>query len=236
MHSIDWAKSLPRKPRYYLPGIPAHVVQRGNCRQAVFYADEDYQRYLDWLIEGASRHGCQIHAYVLMSNHVHLLMTPDTSDSISKLIQFVGRNYVTYVNRRYHKSGTLWEGRHKGCLVANDDYFLACMRYIELNPVRAGMVEHPSAYDWSSYRINATGAPIAPLSPHRLYQLLGQDKDGRASTYRELFSQCIASDCMLDIRATVQTGTPLGNQRFREQVETILQCKVGQSRRGRPNG
>ena len=227
--------SLPRKPRYYLPGIPAHVVQRGNCRQAVFYSDEDYQRYLEWLFEGAVRHACQIHAYVLMTNHVHLLMTPDASDSISRLIQFVGRNYVTYVNRCYHKSGTLWEGRHKGCLVADDDYFLACMRYIELNPVRAGMVEHPSAYRWSSYRSNASGAPIAPVSPHRLYLSLGQDKDDRALSYRELFRQCIASDCMRDIRATVQTGTPLGNQRFREQIEKMLQCKVGQSRRGRPN-
>ena len=226
---------MPRKPRYYLPGIPAHVVQRGNCRQAVFYSGEDYQRYLEWLFEGAVRHACQIHAYVLMTNHVHLLMTPDASDSISRLIQFVGRNYVTYVNRCYHKSGTLWEGRHKGCLVADDDYFLACMRYIELNPVRAGMVEHPSAYRWSSYRSNASGAPIAPASPYRLYLLLGQDKDDRALSYRELFRQCIASDCMRDIRATVQTGTPLGNQRFREQIEKMLQCKVGQSRRGRPN-
>jgi len=170
-----------------------------------------------------------------MTNHVHLLMTPDASDSISRLVQFVGRNYVTYVNRCYHKSGTLWEGRHKGCLVADDDYFLACMRYIELNPVRAGMVEHPSAYRWSSYRSNASGAPIAPVSPHRLYLSLGQDKDDRALSYRELFRQCIASDCMRDIRATVQTGTPLGNQRFREQIEKMLQCKVGQSRRGRPN-
>ena len=143
---------------------------------------------------------------------------------------------MTYVNRCYHKSGTLWEGRHKGCLVADDDYFLACMRYIELNPVRARMVEHPSAYHWSSYRSNASGAPIVPLSPHRLYQLLGQDKDGRASSYRELFSQRIASDFLVNIRATVQTGTPLGNQRFREQVEKILQCNVGQSRRGRPSG
>jgi len=219
-----------------LPGIPAHIVQRGNCRQAAFYADEDYKHYLDWLDEGAIRHGCQIHAYVLMTNHVHLLMTPDTSDAISKVIQFIGRNYVSYINRRYRKSGTLWEGRHKGCLVADDDYLLACMRYIELNPVRAGMVEHPVAYRWSSYRNNASGVPRAPLSPHRLYQMLSQENDGRASAYRELFHQCITLDCIQDIRAAVQTGTPLGNQRFREQVEKILQRKVGQSRRGKPNG
>jgi putative transposase len=134
---------MPRKPRFYLPGIPAHVVQRGNCRQATFFSDDDYAAYLNWLHEGAQQHGCAIHAYVLMTNHVHLLVTPAQSESISRLIQYVGRHYVTYVNHTYRKSGTLWEGRHKGCLVSSEEYLLACMRYIELNPVRAGMVATP---------------------------------------------------------------------------------------------
>ena len=131
---------MPRKPRYYLPGIPAHVVQRGNCRQAVFFDQGDYTAYLNWLKEGAAKHGCTVHAYVLMTNHVHLLMTPETTESISRTVQYIGRHYVTYINHTYGKSGTLWEGRHKGCVIASDDYLLACMRYIELNPVRAGMV------------------------------------------------------------------------------------------------
>ena len=111
---------MPRKPRFYLPGVPAHIVQRGNNRQAVFFSNEDYQAYLGWLKEGADKHGCSIHAYVLMTNHVHLLVTPESRESISRTIQFVGRNYVTYINRVYVRSGTLWEGRHKGCIVAED--------------------------------------------------------------------------------------------------------------------
>ena len=225
---------MPRKPRYYLPGIPAHIVQRGNCRQAVFYSAEDYSRYLEWLREGALNHGCRIHAYVLMTNHVHLLMTPQSHEAISRTIQHVGRKYVMYVNRTYRKSGTLWEGRHKGCLVADDDYLLACMRYIELNPVRAGMVEHPGDYRWSSFRQNSTGSPGKLLTPHWLYQSLGLDKDRRAEAYRALFQRAIDPDRLHAIQVTVQTGTPLGNDRFREQVERTLQRKVGQARRGRP--
>jgi len=108
---------MPRKPRFYLPGVPAHIVQRGNNRQAVFFSEEDFRAYLDWLKEGAENQGCSIHAYVLMTNHVHLLLTPERRDSISLMMQFVGRNYVTYINRRYRRSGTLWEGRHKGCII-----------------------------------------------------------------------------------------------------------------------
>ena len=125
---------MPRKPRFYLPGAPAHIVQRGNSRQAVFFEDNDYRNYLSWLTEGATKYGCAIHAYVMMTNHVHILMTPETKQSISQTIQYVGRHYVTYVNATYNKSGTLWEGRHKGCVVDSEHYLLACMRYIELNP------------------------------------------------------------------------------------------------------
>jgi len=141
---------MPRKPRFYLPDVPAHVIQRGNNRQAVFFSDDDYRAYLGWLKEGAVRRGCAIHAYVLMTNHVHLLVTPEARESISRTIQYVGRRYVTYVNHQYGRSGTLWEGRHKGSTISSDAYLLACSRYIELNPVRAGMVEAPGDYLWSS--------------------------------------------------------------------------------------
>jgi putative transposase len=225
---------MPRKPRFYLPDFPAHIVQRGNSRQAVFFSDGDYAAYLDWLREGAQRHSCAIHAYVLMTNHVHLLLTPQSRDSISKTIQFVGRHYVTYVNHRYGRNGTLWEGRHKGCVIASEGYLLACMRYIELNPVRAGMVGTPGEYPWSSYHINATGSKDELVTPHEHYLKLGQDKSHRAFAYRELFRSSLEPEQVHDIRTTVQTGTPLGNDRFRAQIEKILNCKVGQTRRGKP--
>jgi len=225
---------MPRKPRFYLPGVPAHIVQRGNCRQAVFFSDADYKAYLKWLEEGARRHGCSIHAYVLMTNHVHLLITPAAQDSISRLIQYVGRHYVTYVNHCYGKSGTLWEGRHKGCVVSTDDYLLACMRYIELNPVRAGMVCRPIDYRWSSYSTNANGRERAVITHHSLYKALGHNPNERGFAYRELFRQALEPEQIHDLRATVQTGTPLGNDRFREKIERTLNCSVGHARRGRP--
>jgi len=225
---------MPRKPRFYLPGVPAHIVQRGNDRQATFFGGGDYAAYLGWLREGADQHGCAVHAYVLMTNHVHLLATPRETDSISRLIQTVGRHYVTYVNHTYGKSGTLWEGRHKGCLISSDDYLLSCMRYIEMNPVRAGMVGHPRDYRWSSYRTNASAIESPLITPHALYDALGQTREQRTHAYRELFRNALEPDEVHAIRSTVQTGTPLGNARFREQIERILQRKVGQPRRGRP--
>jgi putative transposase len=225
---------MPRKPRFYVPGVPAHIIQRGNCRQAVFFCDDDYKAYLGWLEEGALRHGCMIHAYVLMTNHVHIIMTPATRESISRTMQYVGRHYVTYVNHCYLKSGTLWEGRHKGCVIASDNYLLSCMRYIELNPVRANMVESPGEYPWSSYLCNAYSKENDIIAPHELYLALGRQQDERVHAYRELFRNAMDTELLHDIRATVQTGTPLGNDHFRQQIEQALQCKVGQARRGRP--
>jgi len=225
---------MPRKPRFYLPGIPAHVIQRGNDRQPVFFDTGDYQAYLSWLKEGAEQHGCAIHAYCLMTNHVHLLLTPESSDAISKTIQFVGRHYVPYINHTYGKSGTLWEGRHKGCVVASDDYLFTCMRYIELNPVRAGMVGKPIDYCWSSYRGNATTHSDKLITSHVLYRQLARDARTRQYAYRELFRNALDPDQVHDIRASVQTGTPLGNERFQQEIEKALNCKVGQARRGRP--
>jgi len=225
---------MPRKPRFYLPGIPAHIIQRGNNRQAIFFAEDDYLAYLRWLKEGAKQHGCRLHAYVLMTNHVHLLMTPHEKGSISRAIQYVGRRYVTYVNARYGRSGTLWEGRHKGCLVADDQYLLTCMRYIELNPVRAGMVTRPVDYRWSSYQSNASGEMEQGLDPHRLYLGLGGSSLERAHAYRELFRSSLDPEEVHALRATAQTGTPLGNDRFRAEVESMLARSVGQPRRGRP--
>jgi putative transposase len=166
---------MPRRPRITLPGVPLHLIQRGNNRQACFFADEDYLAYLGWL-EGYVREGdCAIHAYVLMTNHVHLLLTPQTSRGAGELMKRLGQRYVQYINRTYRRSGTLWEGRFRSYLTQEGGYVLGCYRYIELNPVRANMVEHPAEYPWSSYRANAQGeSPL--LTHHPLYAVLDSDR------------------------------------------------------------
>jgi putative transposase len=148
---------MPRTPRLTLPDVPQHVVQRGNNRQATFFAAEDYRLYLDCLREAAAKYGCALHAYVLMTNHVHLLITPSGRQAVARTMQSVGRRYVQYVNYVYRRSGTLWEGRYKSSLVESEGYLLLCYRYIELNPVRAGMVQRPEDYEGSSYRAHAFG-------------------------------------------------------------------------------
>ena len=200
----------------------------------MFFDDGDYRAYLKWLQEGADRYGFSVHAYVCMTNHSHILGTPAQGDSISRLVQYVGRYYVSYINHTYGRTGSLWEGRHKGSLIDSDEYLLACQRYIELNPVRAGMVQTPGEYPWSSYRANAFGEEDPLLTPHRLYKGLGTDPSAQQVAYRELFRKSLAPEQVHDIRAAWQTGTPLGNDRFREQIEAAVKMKVGYARRGRP--
>jgi putative transposase len=225
---------MPRKPRFHVAGIPVHVVQRGNNRQAVFHDEQDYRAYLGWLKEGAQRYGCAIHAYVLMTNHVHLLLTPGKQDAIGRLLQYLGRHYVLYINHRYDRSGTLWEGRYKASLAQEEDYLLACYRYIELNPVRAGMVEGPGGYRWSSYHRNALGGADPIVVSHERYRALGGSEAERQQAYRGLFRVHVDVGQLKQIRDAWQTGTTLGIHRFKEQVETMLGRKVGQARRGRP--
>lgn len=225
---------LPRKPRFYLPGIPAHVVQRGNNRQAIFFDDSDYVAYLTYLKEGLARYHCVVHAYVLMTNHVHLLMTPYEKDAISHLTQYVGRHYVPYINYTYERSGTLWEGRHKGSLVQDETYFLNCMRYIELNPVRANMVNSPKQYPWSSHMKNAFNVDNDLITAHDSYLCLDENINARVMSYRDLFKQTLSEEMLSEIRACWQTGTPLGNDLFLQQIEAALNVRVGRTRRGRP--
>jgi putative transposase len=179
---------MPRKPRFYLPGVPAHVMQRGHNRDAVFFNSEDYREYLKILKKVALHYSCQIHAYVLMTNHLHLLVTPVEKNSISLLFQSIGRLYVPYINKTYQRSGTLWEGRHKGNIIESEKYFMICMKYIELNPVRANMVTQVDDYPWSSYTANAMGIPNSIISPHPLYSSLAPNKRERFEVYRELFN------------------------------------------------
>jgi len=228
---------MPRKPRFYLPGVPAHVVQRGHNREAVFFEDADYLAYLQWLSEASQKYDCSIHAYCLMTNHVHLLVSPATADGITRLMQYLGRHYVPYVNHKYGKSGSLWEGRYKASLVNAEDYLLACMRYIELNPVAADMVQTAGDYRWSSYRCNAHDETNALVRPHEIYTALGKGQD-RLAAYQSIFSahQDTLDATNDEIREASQTGTPLGNDRFQKQITKTLGQKTGQSRRGRPTG
>lgn len=226
---------MPRKPRFFIPGIPVHVVQRGHSRNPVFYEPSDYSAYLEWLGEAADKYNCAIHAYVLMTNHVHLLVTPDNKDGVSRMMQFVGRKYVPYINYYYGTSGSIWEGRYKASLVQEDSYLLSCMRYIELNPVRANMVKSPSAYRWSSYRANALGKVDKLLTMHPMYMALGSTVAQRKVAYISLFKYHVDKEELRDIRDCWQSGTPLGNDYFKQKIEDKLKCKVGQSRRGRPS-
>ena len=226
---------MPRKPRFYLPDIPIHVVQRGHSREPVFFEDSDYKAYLHWFLEAVERYHCQVHAFVLMTNHIHFLITPKNKDTISRVMQYVGRYYVPYINYHYGTSGTLWEGRYKASLVQEDNYLLSCMRYIELNPVRANMVSHPQDYPWSSYHANAEGKNIKLIRSHPVYQALGKSKTERLDAYKALFKAHIPDDEIKTIRRAWETGTPLGNDYFKEKIERKLQCKIGQDRRGRPS-
>jgi len=211
-----------------------HVFQRGHNREPVFFDDQDYLAYLRFLKASADTLGCLIHAYVLMTNHVHLLVTPKAANDISLLFQSIGRYFVPYINKTYQRRGSLWEGRHKGHILESEVYFLTCMRYIEMNPVRAEMVEHPAQYRWSSYAANALGIDNAIIQPHELYLLLGKTPEERQAAYRGLFATAINPDELDLIRASLHSGTPLGNDRFKEKIESALGCTVGFSKRGRP--
>ena len=226
---------MPRKVRFFLPGVPVHIVQRGHSREAVFFEDNDYLAYLRWLKEGAARYEVDVHAYVLMTNHIHILATAQETDGITRMMQYIGRHYVPYINHTYGTTGSIWEGRYKASLIHSEEYLLTCMRYIELNPVRANMVRSPGQYRWSSYRCNGQGKEDGLVTPHAMYQALDQAKPARLDAYRALFKAQLDKEVLADIRAAWQTGTPLGNDFFRQKIEAKLKCKIGQARRGRPS-
>ena len=225
---------MPRKPRFNLVGLPQHVIQRGNNREPCFFSDQDYRRYLEALEEVAGKYDCRIHSYVLMTNHVHMLITPMVDHGISQMMQALGRRYVSYVNKTYRRTGTLWEGRYKSCLIDSDRYLLTCMRYIELNPVRANMVSHPGEYLWSSYRINAQGEESSLIEQHPLYLELGSTLEARNVAYRELFRDHMSAEALHEIRDALNHELVLGRSYFKDKIEemTKRQTRLGQP--GRP--
>ena len=210
---------MTRLRRYCPAGMPAHIIQRGNNRVDCFMSDHDRATYMRYLGEASIKFDVAVHAWVLMSNHVHLLLTPSHSESASRLMQFIGRHYVRFFNRKYSRTGTLWEGRFKSSLIQAEDYFLTCQRYIELNPVRAGMVCHPGDYHWSSYKPNALGIESAIRQPHEIYLALGNSEKARLATYRGLFSEVISEKQLKQIRFTANKGLVLGSRAFTEMIE-----------------
>ncbi|HEY5739266.1 MAG TPA: transposase, partial [Gammaproteobacteria bacterium] len=197
---------MARLRRYCPAGIPVHVIQRGNNRQDCFRESQDKAAYHQYLQKASNLHALDVHAWVFMSNHVHLLVTPENASSVSKAMQSLGRQYVHYFNKKYSRTGTLWEGRFKSCLVQTEKYFMICQRYIELNPVRAGLAPHPLAFHWSSYKANALGVESELVTPHEVFLSLGRSATDRQSAYRALFGQVIQPAQLELIRETVNSG------------------------------
>lgn len=223
---------MARRPRLSIDGVPLHIVQRGNARQRCFFEDFHYSFYLGLMTELARPHGCEVHAYVLMTNHVHLLLTPQVAGNASRFMKNLAQRYVQCVNRERQRTGTLWDGRFKSCLVESETYLLRCHRYIEANPVRAGMVGDPSHYPWSSFSSNALGLPSPSLFPHPIYRALGNDDRARRVAYRALFDGRDDRD-INDIRSALRTGAPLGTPSFLAQLALRgFRIQPGQS--GRP--
>lgn len=227
---------MPRLPRLKLPNTPLHIIQRGNNRSLCFGSDEDYHFYLDHLAEISAKVGVAVHSYVLMTNHVHLLVTPQDVDGASQLMKRLGQRYVQYFNRAYRRTGTLWEGRFRSCVVGEEDYFLGCHRYIEMNPVRAGMVSHPGEYRWSSYGTNAQGEGGTLIRPHSNYLGLGLNDEERQEAYRALFRYELDPGLVDEIRRITHGGLVLGSERFAKEVALLAGRRTQRGMAGRPRG
>jgi putative transposase len=225
---------MSRPPRIEVPGVPLHIVQRGNDRADCFFGDIDRRYYLKCLAEAASARGCEVHAYVLMSNHVHLLVTPKTKGAASAMLQDLGRKYVRTVNRAHGRTGTLWEGRFKSSLIDTEKYLFACHRYIELNPVRAGMATAPADYPWSSHAYYAGFRPDRVITPHRLYTALSADPEARRSALLAMFKVAIPQAETESLRTAINRGWALGSEPFLAEMQRQLGRSIRPPRRGRP--
>lgn len=225
---------MPRKPRMFVANIPCHVIQRGNNRNVCFYSKHDYQFYLKCLNESCERYKVSLHAYVLMTNHVHLLLSPSDKTGVSKVMQSIGRRYVQYINKKLDRSGTLFEGRYKASLIEAESYFIACMRYIELNPVRANMVSLPKDYLWSSHHSNIGSKPRKGLTAHPVFQSLGDNPDKAFITYASLFRSEQEDYVVQKLRDYAHVSMPLGSEDFKHEIETALDRKIGYLKIGRP--
>jgi len=225
---------MPRGPRPVAPTIPHHVIHRGNNRQTIFFERKDYERFLMILTEAKRLHPCRLYAYVLMRNHVHLLLEPVTRDGLGKCMKVLAGRYTRYINREYRRTGTLWEGRFKSSPIQADEYLLACCRYIELNPVRASLVEAPEEYSWSSYRVRAFGEESRLVDLDPWYEGLGSTPPRRQQRYREWVMHTGLETERQTLRQGVQRGIVVGSDTFVAKVAGIIGQPMSRRSRGRP--
>ena len=225
---------MPRKPRVLVDGMALHIVQRGVDRAATFFDTDDYLLYLELLRQAAELHGLQVHAYCLMTNHIHLLLTPIEASELSPAMKRLTQIYVQRINRLYNRSGPLWSGRYKATLVGSDRYLLSCYRYIELNPVRANMVSHPAEYQWSSFKFNSGRCRSTLIEPHPAYIALGSDSKQRHFAYKALVAEALTNVELNQIRDATRQGVPLGDSQFVAKIEEMSGRRLELKRPGRP--
>ena len=225
---------MARLPRLSVPGYPHHIIQRGNNRQAIFASTADYMLLLALLKENAQKFGIAVHAYVLMTNHFHLLATPEQADGLPLMMQAVGRSYVRYFNDAQHRSGTLWEGRYRSTLIQTDRYLLTCMAYLDLNPVRAGLVRQAKDYEWSSHRHYIGQRADKLVAPHPLVWTLGNTPFSREAAYADLVDGGITSAQQGDLTRSVLSGWALGDEDFVADLQKRTTRRAVQTQAGRP--
>lgn len=226
---------MPRRPRIVYNNSTVHLTQRGNNRSACFFADEDYAFYLEQLALACKTHVIDLHAYALMPNEVHLLLSAADGQAPSRMMKQLGQRYVQYINRTYRRSGTLWEGRFRSCIMGEENYVLGCYRYIELAPMRGDIVNQPADYHWSSYQANTQSESSPLLAPHPFMQALGANEAERKDAYRELFSQPLDNRLTDEIQCATNGNLVLGSERFQRQIGDALNLRTWRGKAGRPS-
>lgn len=225
---------MPRRLRIAVPDVAAHVIQRGNNGAPCFFRESDYLYFLGQLQALADQIGISVHAYCLMTNHVHLLLTPHSELGCTTLMKHLSQRHAQYINRVYERTGSLWDGRFRSCPTESRRYILACYRYIELNPVRAGMVATPGEYPWSSYAVNAQGAESGMVTPHEEYLALGTESSSRLAAYGRLIEDALDASLLAQIREATNGGYALGSETFQSALSVSLGRRVVRGRAGRP--
>jgi putative transposase len=225
---------MARLPRLVVPNQPHHVIQQGNDLQIIFRDADDYLAFINWLRDASRQFKVAVHAYVLMTNHLHLLATPSDEQGLSKMMQWIGRHYVPYFNRKYGRTGTLWQGRYKATVIEADHYLMTCCRYIETNPVRSGLVASAGDYSWSSYphHIGLKSDPV--ITDHSLYWALGNTPFDREIAYKALIEQGVNEDDVAALTEATLKGWAIGSERFKSLLERQTLRRVRKSKRGRP--
>lgn len=225
---------MARLPRLVVPHQAHHLIQRGVDRQAIFRDDEDYVLFIRWLREAAKQFKLAVHAYVLMPNHIHVLASPSDEVGMSRSLQWVGRHYVPYFNRKYGRVGTLWQGRYRATVIDSERYFMACSRYIEMNPVRAGLTEHPWDYPWSSCSHHVGLKPDPLITDHALYWALGNTPFEREIAYKGLLEHVLTPSEIDEITTTTLKGWALGSDEFKRALARKIERRVSPGSPGRP--